>query len=313
MVVLVHVTKATYDRPRPAGAFVDADSTPPIPPATPRTRARRPEELPGVHRRHPLPAHGRRPRADPADVAHHPSRRRPVHRGLHRPRHAHAAGRRDRGPHRAGGPRGPRRARAARALRVDRRRVVRTFEANWDQVVEMVGEEVARVWRLYLVGGALAFEEGRMGVDQILMVKPTRRRPQRPAARCAPSDDLTFPTGVVPRRAAVHRCSPSSSCSAARSWSRCGWAGTPSSTWPGGSASRPSRSRRSSASDGAGDGFVAARARAHGRLGPPARGAHRRCARAATARTRGTSSCSPRRPATRSCSRCGGSTSPRAW
>ena len=37
----------------------------------------------------------------------------------------------------------------------------------------MVGEEVARVWRLYLVGGALAFEEGRMGVDQILMVRPT--------------------------------------------------------------------------------------------------------------------------------------------
>ena len=46
-----------------------------------------------------------------------------------------------------------------------------TFEANWDKVVAMVGEEVARVWRLYLVGGALAFEEGRMGVDQILMVK----------------------------------------------------------------------------------------------------------------------------------------------
>ena len=48
-----------------------------------------------------------------------------------------------------------------------------TFEANWDQVVAMVGEEVGRVWRLYLVGGALAFEEGRMGVDQILAVKPT--------------------------------------------------------------------------------------------------------------------------------------------
>jgi cyclopropane-fatty-acyl-phospholipid synthase len=48
-----------------------------------------------------------------------------------------------------------------------------TFEANWDRVVAMVGEEVARVWRLYLVGGALAFEEGRMGVDQILAVKPT--------------------------------------------------------------------------------------------------------------------------------------------
>ncbi|QNN52837.1 SAM-dependent methyltransferase [Nocardioides mesophilus] len=47
-----------------------------------------------------------------------------------------------------------------------------TFEENWDRVVGLVGEEVARVWRLYLVGGALAFEEGRMGVDQILMVKP---------------------------------------------------------------------------------------------------------------------------------------------
>jgi cyclopropane-fatty-acyl-phospholipid synthase len=48
-----------------------------------------------------------------------------------------------------------------------------TFEENWAQVVALVGEEVARVWRLYLVGGALAFEEGRMGVDQILAVKPS--------------------------------------------------------------------------------------------------------------------------------------------
>jgi cyclopropane-fatty-acyl-phospholipid synthase len=48
-----------------------------------------------------------------------------------------------------------------------------TFESNWDEVVAMVGEEMARVWRLYLVGGALAFEEGRMGVDQILAVKPS--------------------------------------------------------------------------------------------------------------------------------------------
>ena len=48
-----------------------------------------------------------------------------------------------------------------------------TFEANWDQVLALVGEEVGRVWRLYLVGAALAFEEGRMGVDQILMVRPT--------------------------------------------------------------------------------------------------------------------------------------------
>jgi cyclopropane-fatty-acyl-phospholipid synthase len=47
-----------------------------------------------------------------------------------------------------------------------------TFEQRWDDAVALVGEEVARVWRLYFVGGALAFEEGRMGVDQILAVKP---------------------------------------------------------------------------------------------------------------------------------------------
>jgi cyclopropane-fatty-acyl-phospholipid synthase len=48
---------------------------------------------------------------------------------------------------------------------------IETFESRIDQVMELVGEEVARVWRLYLVGGALAFEEGRMGVDQVLAVR----------------------------------------------------------------------------------------------------------------------------------------------
>lgn len=47
-----------------------------------------------------------------------------------------------------------------------------TLESRWDAVVSLVGEEMARVWRLYLVGGGLAFEEGRMGVDQILAVRP---------------------------------------------------------------------------------------------------------------------------------------------
>jgi cyclopropane-fatty-acyl-phospholipid synthase len=47
-----------------------------------------------------------------------------------------------------------------------------TLEARWDEVVALVGEEVARVWRLYLVGGCLAFEERRMGVDQILVRTP---------------------------------------------------------------------------------------------------------------------------------------------
>jgi len=51
-------------------------------------------------------------------------------------------------------------------------RWIDTLEARWPQFVELVGEEVARVWRLYLVGGALAFEDGRMGVDQYLAVRP---------------------------------------------------------------------------------------------------------------------------------------------
>jgi len=59
-----------------------------------------------------------------------------------------------------------------------------TFEANWDRAVALVGEEVARVWRLYLVGGSMAFRDGRMGVDQILSVRPDRGAsglpPQRP-------------------------------------------------------------------------------------------------------------------------------------
>jgi cyclopropane-fatty-acyl-phospholipid synthase len=47
-----------------------------------------------------------------------------------------------------------------------------TFETFYDEFVALQGEEVARVWRLYLIGGGLAFEQGRMGVDQILAHKP---------------------------------------------------------------------------------------------------------------------------------------------
>ena len=43
-----------------------------------------------------------------------------------------------------------------------------TLEERWAEAVELVGVETARVWRLYLAGGALAFEQGRMGVDQVL-------------------------------------------------------------------------------------------------------------------------------------------------
>ena len=48
------------------------------------------------------------------------------------------------------------------------------FEASLPAIAKLLTAEQIRVWRLYLAGGALAFEEGRMGVDQILAVrKPT--------------------------------------------------------------------------------------------------------------------------------------------
>jgi cyclopropane-fatty-acyl-phospholipid synthase len=46
------------------------------------------------------------------------------------------------------------------------------FRAHRDRLVELMGDEVYRVWELYLIGGAMAFRDGRMGVDQILMVRP---------------------------------------------------------------------------------------------------------------------------------------------
>ncbi len=45
------------------------------------------------------------------------------------------------------------------------------FEANADRLRDLVGEEQLRVWRLYLIGGAMSFRDGRMGVDQILAVR----------------------------------------------------------------------------------------------------------------------------------------------
>ncbi len=46
------------------------------------------------------------------------------------------------------------------------------LEGNWDEIVSLTGVETARIWRLYLAGGGLAFQERRMGVDQILAVRP---------------------------------------------------------------------------------------------------------------------------------------------
>jgi cyclopropane-fatty-acyl-phospholipid synthase len=49
---------------------------------------------------------------------------------------------------------------------------IERFEAALPHLRSLVPEEYIRVWRLYLVGGGMAFRDGRMGVDQILAVRP---------------------------------------------------------------------------------------------------------------------------------------------
>ncbi|MGW2304879.1 class I SAM-dependent methyltransferase [Streptomyces sp. NPDC001809] len=48
------------------------------------------------------------------------------------------------------------------------------LERRWSDIEELVGATTGRVWRLYLAGASIAFSERRMGVDQILAVRPTR-------------------------------------------------------------------------------------------------------------------------------------------
>ncbi|GHB67875.1 cyclopropane-fatty-acyl-phospholipid synthase [Streptomyces cirratus] len=65
------------------------------------------------------------------------------------------------------------------------------LEDHWSQVEDCVGETTGRVWRLYLAGASLAFTERRMGVDQILAVRPSREgrsaMPATPVAWYAPA------------------------------------------------------------------------------------------------------------------------------
>jgi cyclopropane-fatty-acyl-phospholipid synthase len=59
----------------------------------------------------------------------------------------------------------------------------RTLEDRWTEIVGLIGEPAARIWRLYLAGGALTFAENRMGVDQLLFVRPDDGASGMPATR----------------------------------------------------------------------------------------------------------------------------------
>jgi cyclopropane-fatty-acyl-phospholipid synthase len=64
---------------------------------------------------------------------------------------------------------------------------LQTLQERRAEAVALIGDEQYRVWLLYLAGAALAFAENRMGVHQILMVRP----------------DATGGTGLPPGRPAV--------------------------------------------------------------------------------------------------------------
>jgi len=48
----------------------------------------------------------------------------------------------------------------------------RNLDTNWEEAVAEVGEEKARVWRLYMAGSRLGFERNQIQLHQVLAVRP---------------------------------------------------------------------------------------------------------------------------------------------
>jgi cyclopropane-fatty-acyl-phospholipid synthase len=52
---------------------------------------------------------------------------------------------------------------------------VSNLERGWDEAAHLTSPARARIWRLYMAGSALAFEANRIGVNQVLAVRPSPR------------------------------------------------------------------------------------------------------------------------------------------
>jgi cyclopropane-fatty-acyl-phospholipid synthase len=52
------------------------------------------------------------------------------------------------------------------------RQWVANLEADWDRAVALVGVPRAKIWRLYMAGSAVGFEDGGIGIHQVLGVVP---------------------------------------------------------------------------------------------------------------------------------------------
>jgi hypothetical protein len=87
------------------------------------------------------------------------------------------------------------------ALREHYPMTLRAWTANlrrhWHTAVSLVGSERARAWELYMTASAVAFERDRIGVNQILAVRPTGQRGQPDATRTTGSRGLS-PQSVDP-------------------------------------------------------------------------------------------------------------------
>jgi cyclopropane-fatty-acyl-phospholipid synthase len=49
---------------------------------------------------------------------------------------------------------------------------VTSLQEHWDEALRLVTPGRARVWLLYMIGSALSFESNRIGVNQVLAVRP---------------------------------------------------------------------------------------------------------------------------------------------
>jgi cyclopropane-fatty-acyl-phospholipid synthase len=54
------------------------------------------------------------------------------------------------------------------------RQWVANLEDRWAEAVAEVGEERARVWRLYMAGSAVGFERHHLEIHQVLCVRPEK-------------------------------------------------------------------------------------------------------------------------------------------
>ncbi|WP_299540275.1 cyclopropane-fatty-acyl-phospholipid synthase family protein [uncultured Streptomyces sp.] len=106
-------------------------------------------------------------------------------------------------------------ARDVQALRehyaVTLRHWVANLERDWDRAVRLTSPGRARVWRLYMAASALSFEHNKIGVNQILAVKP-----KEPGASGLPLRSRRWTEGETPTNQGTGGAEPGAEAPSAR-------------------------------------------------------------------------------------------------